>query len=160
MKNKTLTDVLAIVSVFVGGAMLAAPAAAQSPVSLKGDVKVERAVVSDAGSETVLAEPTDVVPGDRLRFATDYSNDSNQAVDNFVVTNPLPAAVMLAEEEENFEVSVDGGQNWGRLNALSVADAVAGTREAALSDVTHIRWTLARLEPGASGSLTYHAIVR
>ena len=160
MKSPRFTSLVALVAVMAAGALAAAPAAAEDLVSLKGDVKVERKVASDGAVKTVLSEPTEVVPGDRLRFATDYSNDSASAVDNFVVTNPLPAAVTLAADDKAFEVSVDGGKTFGRLADFTVKDAAAGDRQAALADVTHIRWTLARLAPGASGSLSYYAIVR
>ncbi|TCM21713.1 putative repeat protein (TIGR01451 family) [Novosphingobium sp. PhB165] len=142
------------------GIAFAGAASAAEPVSLKGDVQVEKVVTENGAAKTVLAPPTTVVPGDRLLFTTRYSNDGDKPVDNFVVTNPLPAPVRLAADEGGYEVSVDGGKTFGKLAALTVADA-AGTRRAAqLEDVTHIRWTLAHLAPRAAGALEYHAVVR
>ena len=139
---------------------LSVAASAAEPVSLKGDVQVERTVTANGTTKTVLAPPTTVVPGDRLLFTTRYSNDGDKPVDSFVVTNPLPAPVRLAAEEAGYEVSVDGGRTFGRLAALTVADAAGVRRAAQLEDVTHIRWTLAHLAPRASGALEYHAVVR
>ena len=34
------------------------------------------------------------------------------------------------------------------------------TRPAELGDVTHVRWTIARLAPGEQGSLSYFAVIR
>lgn len=157
MKNKFLLPVLAIASSL---ALSAQPAFAEDLVMLKGDVKVVRTVVEGGKEKSVLAAPTDVVPGDKLIFATEYHNSGAKAVDNFVVTNPLPAAVKLASNEGGFEVSVDGGTSYGALASLSVTDAEGAPRPAQLSDVTHIRWTLARLAPGENGTLTYNAFVR
>lgn len=157
MRNFKIWSVLAIIAPLLLGA---APASAQDLVSLAGEVKVERTEVVGGVEQTVLAEPTDVVPGDRLVFSTSYRNAGNEAVENFVVTNPLPGPVVLAQDDPAFVVSVDGGTNYAPLAALTVADAAAGTRPAQPADVTHIRWTLARLEPGASGSLSYNAFVR
>lgn len=142
----------------------AAPAAfAQdaAPVELKGEVKLDKVVVENGKERHVLTEPKVVVPGDRLVFGTTYRNVSGKPVKDFVVTNPLPAGVMLAPEgAEAQTVSVDGGKTWGRLVALTVADGNGGRRSASAADVTHLRWTLAEIAPGASGSLTYDAIVR
>ena len=138
----------------------AAPASAQDQVSLAGGVKVERTELVGGVEQKVLAEPTDVVPGDRLVFSTSYRNAGSEAVENFVVTNPIPGAVVLAQDDAAFQVSVDGGTKFAALSGLTVAAEPSGTRPAVAADVTHIRWTLARLEPGASGSLSYYAFVR
>lgn len=139
----------------------AANRTAASPVSLKGDVKLEKSVTENGVSSIQLLEPKVVVPGDRLLFTTRYQNDGAAAVTNFVVTNPLPSAVVLAGDgETNAEVSVDGGKTWGGLGTLKVSDGQGGQRAAATGDVTHVRWTIAQIAPGASGEVEYHAIVR
>ncbi|MCP5396774.1 MAG: hypothetical protein H6918_08585 [Sphingomonadaceae bacterium] len=141
--------------------LIAAPAAhAQSAVALDGKVKVERTETVDGEQRTVLAEPTSVVPGDKLLFTTAYRNTSAEPVENFIVTNPLPRAVMLAEADDSFEVSVDGGASFGPLAGMMIADGEAGDRPAKPEDVTHIRWTLPLIQPGEEGVLEYHAIVR
>ena len=139
---------------------LSAPAQAQNEVALMSDVKVERTIIENGISHTSLAAPEGVVPGDRLLFTTSYANNGSSVAENFVVTNPLPTAVKLAELEDNFEVSVDGGQTFAALASLSVADPEAGDRPAELGDVTHIRWVLARVAQGESGTLSYYGIVR
>lgn len=154
--SKILSPVLAL-------AFISAPLAAQdSAIDLKGDVMLEQKVVDDEGAETVkLVEPNTIVPGDRLVFGTDYANSGTEAVENFVVTNPLPAAVRLATDAPaDLQVSVDGGSNWGTLSELSVNDDDGASRPAAHEDVTHVRWTLARVEVGESGRLEYPAVIR
>ena len=144
-------------------AILAAPTAlaqAAQPVELKGDVKVDKLVVENGKEKHVFVDPTVVVPGDKLVFSTTYRNAGSEAVKNFVVTNPIPAGVALAPlGADKLEVSVDGGKTWGRLAALTVAET-AGSRAAQAGDVTHVRWILPVLAPGASGTLTYNALVR
>ena len=141
----------------------AAPAAlAQSvqPVELKGDVKVDKLVVENGKEKHVLVDPSVVVPGDKLLFATAYQNKGTVEVKNFVVTNPIPAGVAFVHAgTDQFVVSVDGGKIWGNLAQLKVIDT-AGSRPAQASDVTHIRWTLPVLAPGAQGALSYNAVVR
>ena len=141
-----------------------APLAAQqaNPVSLTGDVKVVKVITdADGKTRTELAEPTSVVPGDRLVFGTDYANSGPDAVTNFIVTNPLPSAVQLAPDADPaLDVSVDGGKTWGVLSALRLPNPDGTTRPATHADVTHVRWELASIAPGAKGRVTYPAIIR
>ena len=65
-----------------------------------------------------------------------------------------PAGAAMAD------VSVNGGKSWGKLASLTVTAPDGTKRAAQASDVTHVRWTLALLAPGASGTVTYRAIVR
>lgn len=134
--------------------------AQQAPaVSLSGDVKVVRNVEEAGVTKVSYETPGNVIPGDRLAFTTRYVNTSPETVEDFVITNPLPAAVALAETGD-FAVSVNGGTAFDRLENLSVTLEDGATRPAELTDVTHIRWTLARLEPGANGSVQYFAVIR
>ena len=136
------------------------PAIAQEAVLLKGDVQIERTVSESGTTTTFLEDPASVVPGDRLLFTTSYKNQSDDAVEDFVVTNPLPEAIALAETGADFDVSVDGGATFGPLPELSVQSDEGSVRQATLSDVTHVRWVLERLEAGATGTLGYYATVR
>ncbi|MEN9683523.1 MAG: hypothetical protein RLZZ427_1274 [Pseudomonadota bacterium] len=136
-------------------------APATQPVTLKGDVKVERTVIENGTKRQVYLDPKVVVPGDHLVFTTAYHNVGADVVRNFVVTNPLPAGVVLAAgTAPEQDVSVDGGKTWGRLDASRVPDGKGATRPASTADVTHLRWTIAALAPGAQGTLVYNAIVR
>ncbi len=142
---------------------LALPAAAQEqPMSLVGDVMLEKVETSDTGeSKTTLVKPGVIVPGDRLIFGTDYANSGSEAVENFVVTNPLPTPVRLASDADpELTVSVDGGESWGTLSALTVTSEAGETRAATHEDVTHVRWTLAVVKPGEKGRVEYPAIIR
>jgi uncharacterized repeat protein (TIGR01451 family) len=141
------------------------PAHAQetgNPIVLSGDVKAVKITTDAEGNaKTELVEPIAIVPGDRLVFGTDFANKGNEPVTNFVVTNPLPAAVRLAPDaDQALEVSVDGGKSFGTLPSLTLANPDGTSRAAAHADVTHIRWVLASIAPGASGRLTYPAIIR
>ena len=136
--------------------------AQEQPITLAGDVKAMVETVDDSGTVQIdLVEPGTIVPGDRLVFGTNYSNTGVEAVENFVMTNPLPAPVRLAPDADpDLVVSVDGGSAWGRLSELSMVAEDGSSRPAEHRDVTHIRWTLAVVEPGASGRLEYPAIIR
>lgn len=134
----------------------------QSPVQLSGDVMAVKTVTDAAGLErTELVKPELIVPGDRLLFGTNYANSSDEAVENFTVTNPLPSAVRLAPDADaDLTVSVDGAKTWGILANLTIVSEDGVERTAIHADVTHVRWTLASIAPGESGRLEYPAIIR
>jgi uncharacterized repeat protein (TIGR01451 family) len=156
---KSLAGAAAMVAMV--GPALAAAQSAPSPVTLMGDVMLERTVTENGVSKVQLVEPRVVIPGDHLLFTTRYRNEGTQAVTNFVVTNPLPSAVTLSSgTAPGAEVSVDGGKTWGQLGSLKVASAEGSERAAAATDVTHVRWTIPTIAPGASGEVQYHGIVR
>ena len=153
------------IAFFLAAAMTAGiPAgafAAPGAVVLKGDVKIETTVVEKGVEKTVLATPKVVVPGNKLLFSTSYRNEGAAPVQNFVVTNPVPEGIAVsASDAASLTVSVDGGKTWGKLTALTVKDAKGVARPAQATDVSHVRWTLATIAPGAGGAVAYHAIVR
>ena len=155
------------IKIFCSALLLAsAPAAmaqdAAQPITLAADVKaVVETVDANGATQVELVEPGTIVPGDRLVFGTSYENSGAEPIENFTMTNPLPAPVRLAPDANaDLIVSVDGGTTWGRLAELTIAQEDGDVRPAEHRDVTHIRWTLAVVEPGASGRLEYPAIIR
>ncbi len=148
----------AAVAAFTGSA---AQAQAAQPIQLVGDVKLDKVTVVNGKETHALVEPKVVVPGDHLVFSTKYRNAGTAKVDNFVVTNPIPAGIQLAADgADKLDVSVDGGKSWGKLATLKLTDAKGVQRAAQAADVTHVRWVVPSVAPGASGVVTYNAIVR
>ena len=150
-------------------ASAASPAAAttdrQADVKIDSLIKVERTAASDNGENTVeLLDPATVkvVPGDMLLFINRYHNSGKNDVTGFVVDNPVHKAVSFVEVLEDWAlVSVDGGQTFGKLPELSVADGEQASRPAVPADVTHIRWVLpSPIAPGASGELRFRGTVK
>jgi len=89
-----------------------------------------------------------------------WSHAGAETVDEFVVVNPVPQSIRVADESAaELEVSVDGGASWGMLASLTFAGEDGVTRPAQAGDVTHIRWTIAKLEPGEAGEVGYSGIV-
>lgn len=130
-------------------------------VSLESTVKVERTTTVAGRPQTVLEAPKNVVPGDKLVFATSYKNAGAAPATKFVVTNPVPGAVAWTGDSSNgVTVSVDGGRTFGPLGAAKVRGPQGQPRAAQPADVTHLRWTLAAIAPGGSGQLLSRGIVR
>tara|TARA_R110001606_G_scaffold177586_3_gene324137 strand:- start:19053 stop:19598 length:546 start_codon:yes stop_codon:yes gene_type:complete len=134
-------------------------------VKIDSSIMIERTEIAENGeSVTQLLNPVTVkvVPGDKLLVTNSYRNTGDEAVTGFVLNNPVPQAVSFTEALEDWAlVSVDGGQNFGQLSALSVTDATQESRPAVAADVTHIRWVLpSPMAPGATGELRYRGSVK
>lgn len=158
-----------MIKAIIGSAVLAASsfgavaAYAATPLQLSSDVFVERQIERGDGTKTVVLEkPNMVTPGDNLVFVVKYKNVGNSTASNFVVTNPLPSAVMFNGTSDGLEVvSIDGGKSWGFLSNLRVPKADGTARPAQRSDVTHIKWNLNQpLTAGAEGKLIFRGVVK
>lgn len=157
--NTVIKSVLTTAAYF--SALSAAFAA--TPLQLNSDVFVERQVVGSDGSKTVVLEkPNMVTPGDSLVFVVRYKNIGGSSASNFVVTNPIPAAIVFNGTSDGLEVvSVDDGKSWGILSGQRVAMNDGKTRPALTSDVTHIKWNLNQtLTAGAEGKLIFRGVVK
>ena len=136
-------------------------AAPQAQMQMTSTVQVEKTVTVAGKPQTQLKAPDSVVPGDKLVLATAYRNATAKPVDGFVVTNPVPKGVEYAGgASAGAQLSVDGGRQWGSLGTLRVTQPDGTSRAAAGGDVTTVRWTIARVAPGAAGSVSYRGIVR
>lgn len=135
---------------------------AANNVTLSSMVLLERTIADSAGrSRIVLEEPKTVTPGDRLVFILNYRNAGHAPASDFIVTNPLPAAVAFQGGADSAQVSIDGGKNWGALPTLKVHETDGHWRNARPEDVTHLRWALKQAIPaGAQGKLSFRGIVR
>lgn len=143
--------------------LLPSAALAQNQVALTSDVLVERSTTAPDGTTTVSLEPPGVVtPGDKIIFVLRYNNGSTSPAADFVVTNPIPESVQFeGTESANAVYSVDGGQTWGALGALSVRQPDGSRRPATLADVTHVQWRFAQPIPaGQGGELRFRGIVK
>lgn len=139
------------------------PAIAQErPITLASDVQIVRVVDVDGQKQEKLEAATNVIPGDTLIFTTKYTNAGGEQVSDFTVVNPVPKNMVLPDQDfGNATVSVDGGKTYSQLSSLQVRNADTGEMRAAQpSDVTHLRWTLTSVAPGASGSVKFSAVVR
>jgi uncharacterized repeat protein (TIGR01451 family) len=143
--------------------LLPSAALAQSQVALTSQVLVERTTTDASGAARTSLEPPGVVtPGDRLVFVLSYHNNAAAPATDFVVTNPIPESVSFAGAESAGSVlSVDGGQSWGALAALTVRNPDGSSRPATLADVTHIRWRIGQPIPaGGGGELRFRGVVK
>lgn len=141
-----------------------APSAAwaQQDIQLDTRMFVERVQTDINGrprrTVTNSARP---LPGDQLIFVVDWRNIGARPVRGFSVVRPVPRGSTLDLTDALMQVSVDGGDHWGRIEQLWLPTDLGGTRRAVATDITHVRWLLqSEISPGESGRLSYRAIAR
>ena len=138
-------------------------ASAQAQVTATQTVLSETVTVDERGRETVTTAPADrVTPGDRLAYVLAYENEGSAPAEGVVLTMPVPKSVALIEADREAgapDYSVDGGESWGDLAGLAVTED-GERRPARPADVTHLRWRLAAIAPGAAGEVRYRAVLR
>jgi uncharacterized repeat protein (TIGR01451 family) len=154
MLNKVFAAILLTVC-----AVPAMAAAQERPIKLQSDVKLVRQ--AQQGQAPELVSPEGVAPGDTLVFTTSYRNEGASAVNNFVIVNPVPSDLVLTDEAAAAtELSVDGGNQWGRLTELRIVKEDGEERPATIEDITHMRWVFASVAASATGEVKFSARVR
>lgn len=139
-----------------------AAAAASGPLQITSQVLAEQRVrAADGSISKALAPAKKVVPGDRVVFVLNWRNTGQQALANVVLDNPVPRGIAYrgpAPKSPAPELSVDG-KTWGTLASLRVPVA-GGSRAATPDDITHVRWRLAPLAPGAQGQVAFEGVLK
>ena len=144
-------------------APLATPALAADPLQVTNRTLVERRVAAADGMTRIVASAKGrAAPGDRLVVELAYRNTGQRPIADLVLADPVPAALAYRAPAPGTpapEVSVDGTR-FAALADLVVARP-GGGRPATADDVVAVRWRLpGALAAGASGTLSFHAVLR
>jgi len=134
-----------------------------SPIQITNTVFQEVDVTAADGSVSKKLVPAEkVVPGGEVVYRIDVVNSGDAAAADVVINNPVPAGLVLSSDPEPAasEVSVDGGETFGALASLEVADAEGQPRAAQTTDITNLRWVIATLAPGAKTQVVFRARVK
>jgi hypothetical protein len=137
-------------------------------LALTAEQTVEREVLvrNADGSETYKREKADMVtPGERIVYSLNYYNDLDKPAENIVLVMPVPGEVKLMDgsaEQDGVGTtySVDGGKTFAKRDELQVEAADKSMRLAQAEDITHIRWVVAAVNPGETGSLVYKGLLK
>ena len=149
-----------------GIAVLIAPAVfAQDTghLNVRTVVQKEEVSVNDSGdTERRLVAADTVVPGDDVVYTITFTNISNDAAENVVITNPISENLTYVSGSAFgpgtvIEFSIDGGQSFAAPDQLRV-NADGEFRTARAEDFTHVRWTMQdELQSGAQGMAQFRA---
>lgn len=131
----------------------------------------EKEVIEKKGGKTVTKRvpATSVEPGQKLFFIIRYSNTGTSAAKNVVLENPIPKNALYVAgsakgKGSSVTFSVDNGQNFAPADELRVRITDAnGNQEsvkAGPENYTNVRWTVAAIEAGARGQVSYAVTVK
>ena len=153
-------------SVLIVVAMLAAlPAMSQEQghLNVRTIVQKEEVTVNDTGeTERRLVPASTVVPGDDVVYTITFTNTSDEAAENIVITNPIAGELTYVDGSAfgpgtNIEFSVDGGVSFAAASDLTLTED-GEVRAARAEDFTHIRWVMqVDLQAGAQGLARFRA---
>lgn len=137
---------------------MAGPALADGP--LESEMTAWLVGYDDAGEET-LTLVEDVAPGATVEYRLAYTNVGEVPLNGLVISAPIPEAtdLELGSNEtavtSSFEVSIDGGENWG-VPPLETSPGVY----ADIGDYDLVRWsTDEAIVPGDSWQFAYRVSV-
>lgn len=150
------------------GAVSAQSSSVQLRAQIDVSISAERIVEvegPDGTKRNQLVAATTPAAGEELIYTVSFANTGGALADGVRVTSPIPPEASYVDGTAygpgcDVLFSVDGGRSFGAPNELRVADE-SGSRAAAASDYTHIRWVLSTpLAPGAKGFARFRAVGR
>ena len=140
--------------------------AQQGNIKLTTLAQVEKAVFTEGGRKEIIRVPAEeVVSGTEVIFTTQYENIGTRAVENAVITNPMPDNMIYKDGSARgvgatVTFSIDGGKTYQPVADLFVYDTAGRKYPARPQDYTHIRWTFETVIPsGARGDVSFTAIL-
>lgn len=155
------------------GRLLLAASLILPALALAGDFSLKSEAFQDVVVKGKDGKPvkkrqavTTAVPGSEVVYVISYRNSGSKPANDIVINNPVPAQMrFVAGSAEGagtrIEMSVDGGKQFGALEALQVKGGDGKSRAARAEDVTNLRWTLlGAVAPGKDGNVSYRAVVR
>ena len=139
----------------------------QGAISLKATALVEQTVTNpDGTTSTKMVQAQSVRPGTDVFYRIAFTNVSNDTATGLVINDPIPQSMVYKVDSAygantTPQVSVDGGNNFGALESLTVLDELGNPRPAVAADVTHLRWLVNYpLNPGDEGNVSFTATLQ
>jgi len=111
--------------------------------------------------------PTDVLPGDVVRFTLRFTNPAEQPVRDVVFSNPVPqgmhyvaGSAAASSDSATITFSIDGGATYSAQPMVEVTDDAGQRRTvpAPPESYTYVRWTVRDwVQPGAQVTAEFRA---
>jgi len=141
--------------------------ASASALTAKQTVEKEVVVQMPDGTESVTRGPAElVVPGERVVYTLNFTNDDAAPASDLILTMPVPTEIKYMDgtaiqDGAKTVYSADGGQSFSERAQLRKTGDDGNVRTATAEDITHIRWTVAGpVAVGESGNLSFKGILK
>jgi uncharacterized repeat protein (TIGR01451 family) len=160
-----------VVSAALLVAQLAAAAPGASKPQLVFSIAQSKEVVETKGGVTTrrMVPTQSAVPGDVVEYVLTYTNKGDEAATNAVVDDPIPHGTIYVASSATGDgalitFSADGGKTFAEPVKLSyevrLPSGAVEKRVATPAEYTHIRWTIPKVAPGATGTVAFRVQVR
>lgn len=167
MKRRSM--LLTLTTLMLTLTISATSALAAAKVAIKIKAEKEVTVVKGGKKEVKTVPATKFAPNDLIIYTITYTNQGTEPATNAVVDDPIPAGTSYvpgSAKGEGAEIvfSIDKGKSYNQPTLLTYESVGAGGKKqkhvAAPEDYTNIRWTVANIEPKASGKLEFKVRVK
>lgn len=147
---------------------IAAPALAAPKIVFSISQSREVVEVKDGVRTTRMAPAQSVSPGDVVEYVLAYANQGDEAATDANIDDAIPKgttylAGTASGEGALITFSSDGGKTFAPAVKLTyevrLPSGAVEKRVATPADYTHVRWTLKRVAPGATGKVSFRVKV-
>ena len=166
MRNTLINLLFVSLAASAGPLVHAQARPASGNIEFKNIAEVEVEVkAADGKIEKKRGPVQKAIPGTVIFYTSTFKNVSAKPAGNIVINNPIPANTTLVAASpygENMDIgySADGGKTWATSDKLKVKGTDGKERAAAISEITHIRWTVrGELAPGKQDEAGFRVVV-
>ena len=147
-------------------AVQAQPAPKPGSIELRNVAEKEVTTTDSSGKAAIKrVAASKAAPGEEVIYTSVFKNIGTRPAGDINVTNPIPANTTYVGGSafgENAAVtfSADGGKTWASADKLKVRGADGKERAAAVSEITHVRWSYrGELPAGKESSVGFRVTV-
>ena len=165
MRN-AITSIAILLAAAGAAPVHAQPAAKPGSVQLR-NVAEKDVVETDAAGKTVTKRvpAAKAAPGEEVIYTSTFKNIGAKPAGDIVVSNPIPPHTTYVGGSAFGDNAViafctDGGKSWAPADKLKVRSADGKERPAAVTDITHVRWSYrGELPPARESSVGFRVTV-
>lgn len=142
---------------------------AAAQITIETTIEKQEKVLVDGKQQVRYVPAETTMPGDTLRFSLIYKNIGDEQATDVILNNPIPAGTRYipetASNSDGYDVlfSIDGGSNYKKPAQLtytvSLPDGSTESRVAVPEQYTNVRWRISDITPGATGQVSFNALV-
>ena len=166
-KKRDVASLLVVTSLIAGGYAIAKTQPKPSP--LQNSMAAYIVGMDNAGNE-VLQAASEVEPGQVVEYALTYHNSGESALNDVVVTGPIPAATAyigksaFTQSKARLQVSIDGGNQFESEPVKRIITDASGKKIEKIipsTEYTHVRWVMQQpLNAGETKQFAYRSLVK
>ncbi len=137
------------------------------PISIKVESFQQKVVVTKEGKKiTKWTKVSKVVPKDIVKYVDTVTNNSNKAIENVKVTNPINKNLLLIAKSQKATTpikvlySIDGGKTFAPANKLYKIDKNGKKHLASVKDYNAIEFIINKIPAHSKASIEFKVKIK